>query len=83
VDELLCELRKDTVFFDESGGGVSFSGGEPLSQPEFLAAALDACAREGIHRVVDTSGFAPTEILLKIARKVDLFLFDLKVVDDI
>ena len=82
MDDLLRELRKDVVFFDESGGGVSFSGGEPLSQPEFLAAALDACAAEDIHRVVDTSGFAPTEFLLRIAPKVDLFLFDLKLVDD-
>jgi pyruvate formate lyase activating enzyme len=77
------EIRKDCVFFDESGGGVSFSGGEPLSQPEFLAAALDACAAEGIHRVVDTSGFAPTDVVQRIAPKVDLFLFDLKVVDDL
>ncbi len=77
------ELRKDRVFFDESGGGVSFSGGEPISQPDFLAAALDACAAEGIHRVVDTSGFAPTEVIQRIAPKVNLFLFDLKILDDI
>jgi len=76
------ELRKDSVFFGESGGGVSFSGGEPLSQPEFLAAALDACAAEGIHRVVDTSGMAPTDVVRRIAPKVDLFLFDLKIADE-
>ena len=77
------EIRKDLVFFEESGGGVSFSGGEPLSQPEFLAAMLDACAAEGIHRVVDTSGFAPTDVVRRIAPKVDLFLFDLKLINDV
>ncbi len=82
VAELMREIRKDAIFFDESGGGVTFSGGEPLAQPDFLAAALDACAQEGIHRVVDTSGFAPTDVLRRIAPNVSLFLFDLKTLDD-
>ncbi len=82
VSELIADLRKDAVFFEESGGGVSFSGGEPLSQPDFLSAALDACAAEGFHRVVDTCGFAPADVFNRILPKVDLFLFDLKLIDD-
>ncbi len=76
------EVLRDRVFYDESGGGVTFSGGEPLAQPEFLAALLDACRAAEIHTAVDTCGFAPRERLLALAPLVDLFLFDVKLVDD-
>jgi pyruvate formate lyase activating enzyme len=82
VSDVLAEVRKDRVFFDESRGGVTFSGGEPLMQPEFLAALLSACQAEGLHTAVDTCGMARTEQLLAIAANVDLFLFDLKLMDD-
>ena len=82
VDEVLTEVLKDRVFYDESGGGVTFSGGEPLSQPEFLLAALEACHAEGIHAAVDTCGYAPRETLLAVADLTDLFLYDLKATDD-
>jgi len=78
VDELSAEIERDVSFFDESGGGVTFSGGEPLSQPEFLAGALDRCGELELHRVVDTSGYAPREVLLEVAERTDLFLYDLK-----
>lgn len=81
VDELLAEVKKDLPFFDQSGGGVTCSGGEPLCQPEFLLAFLAACGALGIHRTVDTSGFAPTDTLLRIAAVADLFLFDAKLMD--
>jgi len=82
VDELLADLLKDRLFFDDSGGGVTFSGGEPLAQPEFLAAALDACRRQGVRTAVDTSGFCRQEDLLAVAGRTDLFLYDLKHMDD-
>jgi pyruvate formate lyase activating enzyme len=80
--ELLEEIEKDRVFFEESGGGVTFSGGEPLSQPEFLAEVLELCRKKEIHTAVDTCGFAVPQVLDRIAPKVDLFLFDLKTMDE-
>lgn len=82
VEELLTEVLRDRLFFDDSGGGVTFSGGEPLSQPDFLAAVLEACRAEGVRTAVDTSGFCRLEDLLRIAPWTDLFLFDLKHMDD-
>jgi len=81
VDDAVRLISRDMVFFDESGGGVTFSGGEPLSQPEFLMALLEACGALGLHRAVDTSGYAPTSILLDVAAQADLVLFDLKQAD--
>ena len=81
VEDILKEIEKDVLFFDESGGGVTFSGGEPLSQPGFLAEILKACSERDIHTVVDTCGFAPREAFEKIEPFVRLFLFDLKIMD--
>jgi len=82
VEEVLAEIVKDRIFYDDSGGGATFSGGEPLVQPEFLRALLEACRAEGIHTAVDTCGFAPREELLALAPLADLFLYDLKAMDD-
>ena len=82
VDDVLKAIEQETVFFDQSGGGVTFSGGEPLYQPEFLIALLDACKQHEIHRTVDTSGLVRLETLLEVAQKTDLFLYDLKIMDD-
>jgi len=82
VTDILAELEKDIIFFDESGGGVTFSGGEPLMQPEFLASMLKGCREREIHTIVDTSGYAQWESFEKILDKTDLFLFDLKMIDD-
>ncbi len=82
VDEVMAELEKDAPFYRESGGGVTFSGGEPLQQPAFLRELLPACRRRGIHTAVDTSGQAPFSAFEKILPLTDLFLFDLKIVDD-
>jgi pyruvate formate lyase activating enzyme len=81
VPEVMQEIEKDRVFYDQSGGGVTLSGGEPLAQPHFFEALLEACAARGIHTVVETCGFARRELLLSLAPKVDLFLFDLKLFD--
>jgi pyruvate formate lyase activating enzyme len=82
VPELMQRLRRDSVFYEESGGGVTFSGGEPLQQPEFLEAALVACHKEGLHTAVDTCGYASEAVLRRIGRQADLFLYDLKVLDE-
>ena len=82
VEEVVTEIERDTVFFDESGGGVTFSGGEPLAQSAFLNALLDRCGALAIHRTVDTSGYAPCADLLKTASRTDLFLYDIKLLDD-
>ncbi len=81
VDDIVAAVEKDVLFYDESGGGVTFSGGEPLSQPEFLLALLHRCGELGIHRAVDTSGYASRKVLLRVASDTDLFLFDLKQMD--
>ncbi len=81
VAEVLAEIEKDVVFYDESGGGVTLSGGEPLMQPQFAEALLAACRERGIHTAVDTCGLAQPEVLRRLARHVDLFLFDLKLLE--
>jgi len=81
VRELIKEILKDLPFYDQSGGGVTFSGGEPLLQPKSLLQLLLECGKLDIHRTVDTSGFAPTETLMTISRETDLFLFDIKHMD--
>jgi pyruvate formate lyase activating enzyme len=81
VCELIDELERDRIFFEESGGGVTFSGGEPLAQPGFLAACLVECRRRNLHTAVDTCGLASQQILLDIAGLTDLVLFDLKQMD--
>ncbi len=80
-DELIQEIMKDVVFYDSSGGGVTFSGGEPLLQPDFLLALLRECKEREIHTAVDTCGFAEWETLSAIAPYVDLILYDLKCID--
>jgi pyruvate formate lyase activating enzyme len=78
VSEIMEIIEKERVFMEQSGGGVTFSGGEPLLQSEFLLEALQECKRRGIHRAVDTAGHVNTAVLLEVAKETDLFLFDLK-----
>jgi len=82
TEEVIKEVEKDLVFYKESGGGVTFSGGEPLGQTEFLEELLNVCREKKIHTTVDTSGYISWEILNKISPKVDLFLYDLKLMDN-
>lgn len=81
ADEMIAEIEKDVLFYDESGGGVTISGGEPLMQPEFLTLLLKKCRLMGFHTAVDTTGYADPHILSKVAEHTDLFLFDLKQMD--
>jgi pyruvate formate lyase activating enzyme len=82
VEQVMDEVLNDVVFYDESGGGVTFSGGEPLLQGGFLLDLLRACKAHDLHTVVDTCGFASPEMLDRVRPHVDLFLYDLKVMDD-
>lgn len=81
-DDLFHEIEKDRVFYDISGGGVTFSGGEPMFQPSFLLDILRQLKTAGIHTAVDTCGYASPDIVQSILSFVDLFLFDLKCMDE-
>ena len=82
VGDVMEIIQKDLIFYEESGGGVTFSGGEPLMQPEFLAGLLDACRQTDIPAAVDTCGYVPSGLLERMADKVDLFLYDVKLIDE-
>jgi pyruvate formate lyase activating enzyme len=79
--ELIQEVKKDMVFYDESKGGVTCSGGEPLYQPGFLQLFLEASKAENLHTCVDTSGYAHWKKLKNIIPFTDLFLYDIKHLD--
>lgn len=81
VSEVVDRVLRDRPFFEKSGGGVTISGGEPFSQSKFTLALLEAFKEHGIHTAVDTTGYAPWEIIEGALPYVDLFLFDLKSMD--
>ncbi len=81
VDEVLAEVLRDLPFYDQSGGGVTFSGGEPMGQIDFLDDLLAACSTAGLHCTVDTCGYAPFVDFQRIHDRVNLFLFDIKLMD--
>ncbi|MCX6089125.1 MAG: glycyl-radical enzyme activating protein [Candidatus Atribacteria bacterium] len=81
VGEILEEINKDRLFFENSGGGITLSGGEPSSQPVFIQALLNECQRNGIHTAIETSGYFDWSVGEKIIEYIDLFLFDIKIVD--
>ena len=82
VDEVMALIRMDVPFYDQSGGGVTFSGGEPLLQPAFLAALLTRCRAEEIRTALDTSGYASWKVIEELLPLVGVFLYDLKIMDD-
>ena len=79
--EVIEEVMKDFIFYEQSGGGVTFSGGEPLMQPEFLEEALILAKKNHLHTVVDTCGEARFNFFVRLLPLVDLFLYDLKIMD--
>jgi len=81
VAEVMAEVVKDVIFYDQSGGGVTFSGGEPLMQGDFLLALLNHCRAEGIHTAVDTTCHARGDLVRRVAEIADLFLCDIKHMD--
>ena len=81
IEDLMEWILRDQLFYEESGGGVTFSGGEPLMQPVVLEALLKSCKARGLHTTVDTCGYAKQKQFERIIEHTDLFLFDLKNMD--
>lgn len=82
LEKVISEIQKDELFYEESGGGVTFSGGEPLMQIDFLKELLDYCKDQQIHTSLDTCGHTSWEQMEKIKDKVDLFLWDIKLINE-
>jgi len=81
VPEIMDIIEKERIFFDQSGGGVTFSGGEPLIHTKMLIELLDECRKRKIHTAVDTAGNVSIETILEVSKRTDLFLYDLKMMD--
>ncbi len=82
TDEVIKIVEKDMPYYDNSGGGVTLSGGDPVFQPDFSLEILKKAKEKGIHTVIETSGHAPTEIFKKLPPFTDLFLYDYKISDE-
>jgi pyruvate formate lyase activating enzyme len=82
IDELMTIIEREQHLFDQSGGGVTVSGGEPLLYPDYLFELFDRCGERRIHRAIDTAGHIPEENLIAAAERAELFLFDLKLIDN-
>lgn len=83
VEEVMTEIKKDWIFYEQSGeGGVTFSGGEPLMQPAFLNSMLNACRNDELLTTLDTSGYASWKTIDGIKDKINLFLYDIKMIND-
>lgn len=82
VDEVMKEIEKDLPFYEESNGGATFSGGEPMLQIDFLQSLLSECKKKDINTAIDTTGHAPFGNFEKIYDHTDIFLYDLKLMDD-
>lgn len=81
-DELFKIIEKDMPFFIQSGGGVTFSGGEPLIHADYIKDMISRCKLAGIHTTIDTSGNIKTESIIRMAEITNLFLYDLKAMDE-
>jgi pyruvate formate lyase activating enzyme len=81
IPELMKEINKDRLFYEQSGGGVTFSGGEPFYQEKFLLSLLESCREDYINTAIDTSGYCDTETVLKAAETANYFLYDIKFMD--
>lgn len=82
AEEVMKEIDKDAMFYEDSGGGVTFSGGEPLMQPEALLELLLVCQEKKYHTAIDTCGHCEPSVLNRVMDLADLWLFDLKIMDD-
>lgn len=81
VDEVTEEVLRDKRFYENSGGGITLSGGEPITQPEFALALLRRCKKERLHTALDTCGYVSWSILEKLLQYTDLVLYDIKCID--
>lgn len=82
VDNIISEVMRDSLFYKNSGGGLTVSGGEPLMQSDFLSELLKCAKAQGIHTCVETCGFASRETIINISQHTDIFLYDIKESDD-
>lgn len=82
AQDVLREVRKDSVFFFHSGGGMTLSGGEPLSQPEFSLALLRGARHDCIHTAMETTLFAPAQVVDAALAHLNLLFVDVKLIDD-
>lgn len=82
VNELMKELIKDQMFYEQSNGGVTFSGGEPMLYADFLSEVLERCKRNGLHTAIETSGYVKWDEFEKVIKNVDLFLYDIKLMNN-
>jgi pyruvate formate lyase activating enzyme len=82
VEEVVAEVDRDRIFYEQSGGGVTLSGGDPFVQADFAEALLDACRSRGLRTALDTAGMSQNGALDRLAARADIILFDLKVMDD-
>jgi len=83
VDEVMQEVLKDRRFYENSGGGVTLSGGEPTTQLNFAVALLQRCKQQGLHTTLDTCGYAPWSTMEKLLKYTDLVLYDIKHMDPV
>ena len=81
MDNLMAEIEKERAIMEDSGGGVTLCGGEPLMHPDYSLAILEELGRRGFHRTVDTTLYASREMVVKISDACELFLVDLKLMD--
>lgn len=82
VTDIISEIQKDILYYRNSGGGITLTGGEPLYQPEFSMDILKLCKESGIHTAIETSLFCERKILIDLLRFVDLFIVDIKIFDE-
>lgn len=82
TDEIMAEIVKDKSFYENSGGGVTFSGGECMLQIDFLCEMLKKCKAEGINTAIDTAGNVPWKYFERILKYTDLFLYDIKIFEN-
>jgi pyruvate formate lyase activating enzyme len=82
VEEIMPFLERDRAYYEESGGGITLGGGDPLAQPEFAERLLRSCKEHGLDTAMETSACFPWETVRKVKDYVDLFLIDLKMMDD-
>jgi pyruvate formate lyase activating enzyme len=81
AQEVFEDVNSDSIFYKNSGGGVTVSGGDPLAQPDFVIEILRLCKQAGMHTAIDTSGYANWETFKRVLQFVDLVLFDFKHMD--
>lgn len=82
IEDVMDEIERSTIYHDTSAGGVTLSGGEPFQQFEFMKELIDRCKEKDIHVTVDTCGYVDPEKLDSVKDKIDLFLFDIKIIDE-